>query len=47
MSKKSEGFVFVAIYGRFKAMVKYSAKTRLPAGVFDRLAHSIRKIYYI
>jgi hypothetical protein len=33
MSKNSEGFVFVAIDGRFMAMVKCSAKTRLPSHV--------------
>jgi hypothetical protein len=33
VSKNSEGFVCVAIDGRFMAMVKYSAKTRLPSHV--------------
>ena len=32
-SKNGEGFVFVATDGRFMAMVKYSAKTRLPSHV--------------
>jgi hypothetical protein len=47
MSKKSECFVFVATDGRFMAMVKHSAKTRLPsaaiARVFTVMTHSIRK----
>jgi hypothetical protein len=36
MQNKSEGFVFVATDGRFMAMVKCSAKTRMPCQVAER-----------
>jgi hypothetical protein len=49
MSKKSEGFVFVAADGRFMAMVKHSAKTRLPSQLvtefFTVMTHSTRKTF--
>jgi hypothetical protein len=48
-SKKSEGFVFGAMDGRFMAMVKCSAKTRLPFKMepefFTAVTHSIRKTF--
>jgi hypothetical protein len=45
MSKNSEGFVFVAIDGRFMAMVKHSAKTRLRSHVELTTKHTYGGLY--